>query len=45
MSTIEIALDAGADTFVVGSAVFNAQDPAQMVADIRKFATGKLKLE
>ena len=45
MSTIEIALDAGADTFVVGSAVFNAQDPAQMVADIRKFATGKLELE
>jgi ribulose-phosphate 3-epimerase len=42
MSTIEIALDAGADTFVVGSAVFNAEDPAQMVADIRKFATGKL---
>lgn len=45
MSTIEIALDAGADTFVVGSAVFNAEDPAQMVADIRKFATGKLELE
>ena len=33
MNTIEIALDAGADTFVVGSAVFNAEDPAQMVAD------------
>lgn len=45
MSTIEIALDAGADTFVVGSAVFNAEDPAQMVADIRKFATAKLELE
>ena len=45
MSTIEKALDAGADTFVVGSAVFNAEDPAQMVADIRKFATGKLELE
>ena len=39
MSTIEIALEAGADTFVVGSAVFNAPDPAQMVVDIRKFAT------
>ena len=39
MQTIEIALDAGADTFVVGSAVFNASDPAQMVTDIRKFAT------
>jgi ribulose-phosphate 3-epimerase len=40
MQTIEMALDAGADTFVVGSAVFNAPDPAQMVVDIRKFATG-----
>jgi ribulose-phosphate 3-epimerase len=39
MQTIEMALEAGADTFVVGSAVFNAADPAQMVADIRKFAT------
>lgn len=39
MNTIETALDAGADTFVVGSAVFNAPDPAQMVVDIRKFAT------
>lgn len=42
INTIEIALDAGADTFVVGSAVFNAADPAQMVVDIRKFATSKL---
>jgi ribulose-phosphate 3-epimerase len=39
MQTIEMALEAGADTFVVGSAVFNAPDPAQMVIDIRKFAT------
>jgi ribulose-phosphate 3-epimerase len=39
MQTIEMALEAGADTFVVGSAVFNAPDPAQMVVDIRKFAT------
>lgn len=39
MQTIEIALDAGADTFVVGSAVFNAADPAQMVMDLRKLAT------
>lgn len=39
MQTIEIALDAGADTFVVGSAVFNAPDPAQMVVDLRKLAT------
>jgi len=41
MQTIEIALEAGADTFVVGSAVFSASDPAQMVVDIREFATGK----
>jgi ribulose-phosphate 3-epimerase len=39
MQTIEMALEAGADTFVVGSAVFNAPDPAQMVIDIRNFAT------
>ena len=39
MQTIEIALEAGADTFVVGSAVFSAPDPAQMVVDLRKLAT------
>ena len=38
MQTIEIALEAGADTFVVGSAVFNAPDPAQMVVELRKLA-------
>ena len=45
MSTIEMALDAGADTFVVGSAVFNAPVPAQMVVDIRKFAASKVESE
>ena len=39
MKTIEIALEAGADTFVVGSAVFNAPDPAAMVISLREFAT------
>jgi thiazole synthase ThiGH ThiG subunit len=39
MKTSEIALDAGADTFVVGSAVFNAPDPAAMVVSLREFAT------
>ena len=39
MHTIEVALEAGADTFVVGSAVFSAPDPAQMVVDLRKLAT------
>lgn len=38
MDTIQIALEAGADTFVVGSAVFNAPNPADMVKTIRAFA-------
>jgi ribulose-phosphate 3-epimerase len=38
MSTIEMALEAGADTFVVGSAVFNDPNPAEMVEKIRKHA-------
>lgn len=38
MDTIAIALEAGADTFVVGSAVFNAPDPTNMVVSIREFA-------
>ena len=40
MDTIQIALEAGADTFVVGSAVFNAPNPAEMVRTIRTFAQG-----
>lgn len=43
MNTIEMALDAGADTFVVGSAVFNAPDPAAMVTSLRDFATAHMK--
>lgn len=42
LSTIEIALDAGADTFVVGSAVFNAPDPAAMVTSIRALAVSHI---
>ena len=38
MDTIAIALEAGADTFVVGSAVFNAPNPADMVVSIREYA-------
>lgn len=38
MSTIQLALESGADTFVVGSAVFNSPEPAEMVVSIRKFA-------
>lgn len=37
-STIEIALEAGADTFVIGSAVYNSPDPAAMVEKLRKQA-------
>lgn len=36
--TIEIAAAAGADTFVAGSAVFKADDPAQMILKLRALA-------
>lgn len=35
LETIEIAHNAGADTFVAGSAVFSAPDPAEMVNRLR----------
>jgi len=38
LETIEIARDAGADTFVAGSAVFNAPDPAEMIVQLRALA-------
>ena len=38
LSTIEIAADAGADTFVAGSAVFNAEDPQAVVTRLRSLA-------
>jgi len=38
LETIEIARDAGADTFVAGSAVFSAPDPAEMILQLRAFA-------
>jgi ribulose-phosphate 3-epimerase len=41
LETIEIARDAGADTFVAGSAVFNSPDPAEMVMQLRALAEGK----
>jgi ribulose-phosphate 3-epimerase len=44
LETIEIAVDAGADTFVAGSAVFKAEDPAQMVIALRERALSS-KLE
>jgi ribulose-phosphate 3-epimerase len=41
IKTIDMALDAGADTFVVGNAVFNAPDPAAMVVTLREHATAR----
>lgn len=38
LETIEIAVEAGADTFVAGSAVFKAEDPAKMVIALRERA-------
>jgi ribulose-phosphate 3-epimerase len=35
LETIEIAYEAGADTFVAGSAVFNSADPAEMINRLR----------
>jgi ribulose-phosphate 3-epimerase len=35
LETIERAAEAGADTFVAGSAVFRADDPAAMVQALR----------
>jgi len=39
-STIGIARDAGADTFVAGSAVFGADDPAAAILGLRQAAGG-----
>ena len=39
METIAIASEAGADTFVAGSAVFNSPDPAEMVKMLRHRAS------
>lgn len=38
IETIEMAAQAGADTFVAGSAVFNSEDPAAMVSSLRALA-------
>jgi ribulose-phosphate 3-epimerase len=38
LETIETARDAGADTFVAGSAVFNSVDPAEMIERLRLLA-------
>ena len=41
LETIEIAREAGADTFVAGSAVFNSPDPAKMIMQLRALAEAK----
>jgi len=41
LETIAIAREAGADTFVAGSAVFNSPDPAEMITQLRALAEGK----
>jgi ribulose-phosphate 3-epimerase len=41
LETIEIAREAGADTFVAGSAVFNSPDPAEMIMHLRALAEAK----
>ena len=41
VETIEIAREAGADTFVAGSAVFNSPDPAEMIMQLRALAEAK----
>ena len=38
LDTIAIAAEAGADTFVAGSAVFKASDPDAMIAQLRNKA-------
>jgi ribulose-phosphate 3-epimerase len=35
LTTIRRAFDAGADTFVAGSAVYKAEDPAEMIRSLR----------
>lgn len=43
LETIERAAEAGADTFVAGSAVFRAEDPAAMVRSLREKASSMEK--
>src|SRR3954466_99135 len=40
LETIERCAEAGADVFVAGSAVYSADDPDAMVAELRARATG-----
>jgi ribulose-phosphate 3-epimerase len=42
IETIERAADAGADTFVAGSAVFRSDDPAAMIERLRALASSRI---
>ncbi len=44
LQTIEEAARAGADTFVAGSAVFSAEDPAAMILSLRKLANSAAEI-
>ena len=39
LETIAIAAQAGADTFVAGSAIYKAQNPAEMISQLRLAAS------
>jgi len=39
LETILLAADAGADTFVAGSAIYKAESPQEMIASLRHAAT------
>jgi len=43
LATIAVARNAGADTFVAGSAVFGADDPAAAIAGLRRAANGRAR--
>ena len=40
LETIERCAEAGADVFVAGSAVYSAEDPDSVVAELRELAKG-----
>lgn len=43
--TISIAAQAGADCFVAGSAIYNSDDPAQMVEKLRSLANSQFAID
>jgi ribulose-phosphate 3-epimerase len=41
-ATVKLAADAGADTFVAGSAIFSAENRKQRIKELREIAMGSL---